>query len=558
MSMTDTSPYSLSGATQPSILRTGWKWIVLITVLLMAVTFYSDKHSHKSYTSTASVVLGSQIFASGAEPLPPDMGTAKTVATSSAKAVQSDVSITNPADTVVLDFAFKATTPALAQRGAEAVAQSFVTYQNSALVAVQKELAAKAVTGRSASTLSVEEASIITNAQLPTKPNGHSLILDLIVALFAGACLGVGVALLVDRASDRLRGVADAEILMERPVLAVVPEPMRHGASRDPVCIIRDDAELRSAYRSLRIRTEIASAEDLGVTVLVTRPHAHGGPAIPTALGLATSLAMSGRQVVLVGSDLTSAPLNKLFGTSGMAGLAEGLRNQENWESALITTSLPGLRLLTEGAETSGAEELFGQKQLSRLFTTLRRSFADVIVIDGPPLLESPESLVFVDVATVVVLDIDGRRTSRSEVRTAMGLLSEHSAAFIGAVMSASPRGMRGARWVLEDGGLTRRSGVGRSKHAVMDVFGPDRPGSKGGATVPLRGKLVAVRPTNQELPISWSDVGSEESAARQRPQDAVLTKEEGWPGAGQPTMGNAVSSISDGPGAVVSRSWIK
>jgi hypothetical protein len=241
-----------------------------------------------------------------------------------------------------------------------------------------------------------------------------------------------------------------------------------------------------------------------------------------------------------------------------MAGLAEGLRNQENWESALITTALPGLRLLTEGAETSGAEELFGQKQLSRLFTTLRRSFADIIVIDGPPLLESPESLVFVDVATVVVLDIDDRRTSRSEVRNAMGLLSEHPAAFIGAVMSASPRGLRGARWVLEDGGLTRRSGVGRATRAVMDAFGPEKPGFRGGATVPLKGKLVAVRPAIQELPISWGDVGSEESATRQRPQEAVLTREEGWPGAEQPTMGSAVSSISDGQGAVGSRSWTK
>ena len=424
MSTTETPQYSLSGATQPSIIRTGWKWIAIVTVLLLAVTFYSDKHSHKTYTSSASVVMGSEIFANGAEPLAPDMGTAKTVATSSVVVdraagslgltttqLKNDVSVTNPADTVVLVFSFKAATPLLSQHGAEAVANAFVHYQDSALAAVQQQISAKALTGHSTSILSVETATLISPAQLPTKPNGHSLVLDLIVALFAGVCLGLGVALLVDRASDRIRGLADIETLMDKPVLSIIPEPARRESSRDPVCIIRDDPLLRDTYRALRVRTEIASSDVLGVTMLVTRPNEQVGPAVPTALGLAVSLALSGRQVVLVGADLHTCPLNQLFGTTGMAGLAEGLRNQTNWESALITTALPGLRLLTEGTETYGAEDLFGQQQLSRLFTTLRRSFADVIVIDGPALAESPESLMFVDAATVVVLDVDARRT---------------------------------------------------------------------------------------------------------------------------------------------------
>jgi len=47
--------------------------------------------------------------------------------------VRNDLSVTNPADTVVLTFAFKAAKPGAAQRGAEAIAQGFVDYQNSAL-----------------------------------------------------------------------------------------------------------------------------------------------------------------------------------------------------------------------------------------------------------------------------------------------------------------------------------------------------------------------------------------------------------------------------------------
>jgi polysaccharide biosynthesis transport protein len=565
MTMTETPEFSLSGASQPSVLRTGWKWIAVVTVLLMAVTFYSDHKSHKSYTSTASVVLGSQVFASGAEPLPPDMGTAKTVATSSVVIdrassslgispthLRNDLSVTNPADTVVLTFAFKAAKPGMAQRGAQEIAQGFVRYQNSSLAAVQQQLRAKTTTGKSDSTLSVETATIISQADYPTKANGHSLLLDLIVALFAGVCLGIGTALLVDRSSDRVRGLADVEALAEKPVLAVIPQPSRHATSKDPVCIIRDDAVLRDAYRSLRVRTEISSADVLGVTMLVTRPTDQVRPAVPTALGLAVSLALSGRQVVLVGADLRACPLNQLFGTHGMAGLAEGLQNRSNWESALISTALPGLRLLTEGAQTAGAEELFGQQQLSRLFTTLRRSFADVIVVDGPPLLESPESLMFVDAATLVVLDVDGDRTSRTQLRGALGRLLDHRERMVGAVLTTGSRGWRGGAWVVGSGGLTRLGLLGRSVHAVRGLFGSA--GRK-----PTRSARTSPDSTNGEVMVHWNDVEAEVHRMQAQPDGGVLTQVEDWSREERSRQDREIEGVvSDGHGAVGSRSWTK
>jgi polysaccharide biosynthesis transport protein len=564
MSTTETPQYSLSGATQPSILRTGWKWIVIVTVLLLAVTVYSDKHGAKTYTSTASVKLDSQIFASGAEPLPPDMGTAKSVATSSVVVdpsarelgvtpthLNKDLSVSNPASTVILEFAFKAPTRAAAQRGAQTVARNFTSYQNAGLASVQEQLNAKGTLKTvSGGVPSVEPAHIISPAQLPTKPDGHSLLLDLIVALFAGVCIGLGVALLVDRSSDRIRGLADVEQLAEKPVLSLVPEPSRRESSRDPVCIIRDDAVMRDAYRALRVRTEIASADVLGVTMLVTRPNEHAAPAVPTALGLAVSLALSGRQVVLVGADMHARPLNQLFGTSGMAGLAEGLRNQTSWEAALITTALPGLRLLTEGAETNGAEELFGQQQLSRLFTTLRRSFADVIVVDGPPLLDSPESLMFVDAATLVILDVDGHRTSRTELRETMGRLTEHRDRVVGAVMTSTQRGLRRANWVVDSGGLTRRGVVARAVVALKGFLG----GSK---------KAGSHRPSedagSRDVVVHWGEVEAEVQRMQTRRDGVVLTQVDDWSREEISRQGREIdSAVNDGFGAVGTRSWIK
>jgi hypothetical protein len=299
------------------------------------------------------------------------------------------------------------------------------------------------------------------------------------------------------------------------------------------------------------VRTEISSADVLGVTMLVTRPNRNVGPALPTALGLAVSLALSGRQVVLVGADMRTCPLNKLFGTSGMAGLAEGLRNRTSWESALISTALPGLRLLTEGTETAGAEELFGQQQLTRLVTTLRRSFADVIIIDGPPLLDSPESLMFVDAATVVVLDVDGRGTSRTELRGALGRLTGHRERLVGAVMTSETRGMRRANWVVGSGGLKRLGPVGRAVKAIKGVLGgtPKRIGSYG----------ASENAGSRDVVVQWGEVEAEVRRMQSRREGVVLTQVEDWSRGEISRRGREIdSAVSDGLGAVGSRSWIK
>jgi Mrp family chromosome partitioning ATPase len=327
-------------------------------------------------------------------------------------------------------------------------------------------------------------------------------------------------------------------------VLSVIPEPARRQSSRDPIAIIRGDPVLRDAYRALRVRTELASSDVLDVAMLVTRPNANVGRTLPAALGLAVSLAMSGRQVVLVGADFAGRPLNQLFGTGEIDGLAEGLRNPTNWESALITTSLPGLLLLTEGADTDGAEELFTQQQLSRLFTSLRRSFADVIVIDGPPLVDSPDSLMFAEAATMVVLDVDIRRTNRKELMGALGHLGDYRERVVGAILSNAGRGFRRSNWVVEPGGLTRQGflsrlakGSGGSKRRIGS-HGKDR--------------------TSPGAVVHWIEVDGEIRRMQARREGVVLTQVEDWSHEDISATGIEIESfVSDGLGAVGSRSWI-
>lgn len=124
MSTKEAGELALSPTPRRSLIRCRWKWIFFVTLVVLAGATSSDKLQHRTYVSSSSVVLSPQIFGDGAEPLPADMGTAKAVASTTvvlAPAAQTlgitvddlrkDLTVTVPADTNLLTFAAKGSTP---------------------------------------------------------------------------------------------------------------------------------------------------------------------------------------------------------------------------------------------------------------------------------------------------------------------------------------------------------------------------------------------------------------------------------------------------------------
>lgn len=484
-------------ASEPqSLVRARWGCILLVTCLVVAGALGAVKKEHKSYKSSASVVVGPQVFADGAEPLPADLGTAKDLATStlvlaragralsvSPTVLHKGISITNPADTSVLVFTYTSPDPKVARRRAETIANAFCAYQNASLVAVTRQVKMVAAGGKSNSSLSVEQSKIITPAELPTSPSGHSLVLDTIVALIAGLGLGLGAALVLDRCSDRLRRPADIQAQLVKPVLAEIVLPARLSIKGDPLEAIRNTPGLVGAYRSLRVRLQDLTTEatarweptargeptapgaeprlraepghlaaQRGVTV-VASPTRRSAPGVPVALGLALSMASSGKRVVLVGADLGAGSIGALFGVADAPGLAEALSGRATAESLLLETSQPNLSVLSEGVARAQAEDLFDQARCGALFWALRLAGYEVVV-DGLALLESPESRTLVASATTVVLNVDMSRVGRAELRESASVLAGHDDSFAGAVISRArhfghPRVRVGAQGVF-------------------------------------------------------------------------------------------------------------
>jgi Mrp family chromosome partitioning ATPase/capsular polysaccharide biosynthesis protein len=434
------------------------------------------------------------MFGDGAEPLAPDLGTAKAVATSTVvlapaarklqitvASLREGLSVTVPADTNMLVISDKAATPATAFARARVVSLSVCAYQNAAIVTVAGQQAKAVSGGARSSVLAVETATLVSPAELPKSPSGHSLPLDLVVGLIAGLGLGVGVASLVDRYSKKVADQADLEDQLGKPVLAVIPRPretFKQPARRRKALSLRPDplgslgqsardANLMAAYRALRIRLQDLSAGKTGQVIVVSRLYQSISPEPRTAVGLAVSFALAGHRVVLVGADLNGTAIATLFGLTGTEGLSDQL-SRATPEVPLVGSTLENLMLLTEGCVGERALDRYEKARLAGLLGRIARWHADVVVVDGPPLLDAPEALAVVASANAVVLDVDYRHTARSDLNLALAALGSHQDRLVGVALTRE--GSRRSR------ATARRSRQASGQAAQLEL---DRPPSE-------------------------------------------------------------------------------
>src|SRR5439155_24017728 len=125
--------------------------------------------------------------------------------------------------------------------------------------------------------------------------------------------LGLGAILIRDHFDDRIRDRGDAERCLDAPVLAAVPRVSRRAGSPAFVFCRAPHSPAAEAYRYLRARLDplLTSAEG-GVVLLVAGAQRLEGRT-SVAVNLATALAHSGDNVILVDADLRRPSLSKIF-----------------------------------------------------------------------------------------------------------------------------------------------------------------------------------------------------------------------------------------------------
>jgi len=263
---------------------------------------------------------------------------------------------------------------------------------------------------------SVQVGRILRSAGLPESPSAPSNTRDGLLGLVVGLALGMGVAFFRERLDEPVRGREELEFHVGAPVLGFIPSAgwMRSLRTRGQV-----PSEAAEAFKALRVRLLHAAGKHNVASVVITSSFSGEGKTSVTA-NLATALALAGKRVVIVSADLRRPRLQNHFeGTDG-EGLAAVLTGGRQPIEALSKTDTENLWVLHAGDrnESLDPSELLGSEAMSGLLDELR-DFADLVLIDTPPLLTSSDVVALAPLTDGALFVVDPHLAQQSTVEQA-------------------------------------------------------------------------------------------------------------------------------------------
>jgi len=223
----------------------------------------------------------------------------------------------------------------------------------------------------------VDHASMVGNAPVNVKPK-----MIYMLALLIGLAIPAGLIVLMSNVDNTVQGKDDLGSVTNIPFLGVVA----HGTKSDKLAVLNNPkSAIAESFRSLRINLLYLMANKSFKVIGVTSSISGEGKTF-CSVNLSSELAMSGKRVVLIESDMRRPTFGKYFNVSDAYGLSSYL-SQENLPLADVVqrTDVENLDVISCGPIPDSAIKLLEQPKMYTLLQELKDHY-DYVVIDTPPI----------------------------------------------------------------------------------------------------------------------------------------------------------------------------
>lgn len=265
------------------------------------------------------------------------------------------------------------------------------------------------------------------------------LLLNVAVAMAAGAVAAIGIVLLNDYLDDAIHtstGAAYATGLTTMATITTIRKGFSLSSRSDVVAQYRPDSPIVEEYRLLRTHIEAASNQQ-AIRTLVVLSSSQGEGKSQTIANLAVVLARAGQRVILVDANLRQPRLHLLFDRPNTQGLTTALGIEHVAESMqhVQATEVDNLSLLASGPLPPNPAELLGSPDMLRLLEHLGEH-ADIVLCDTPALLEVSDATILARRCDAALLVVQANATRSITVRAALQRLDQFGIHAIGVVLS--------------------------------------------------------------------------------------------------------------------------
>lgn len=275
-------------------------------------------------------------------------------------------------------------------------------------------------------TQEVVPGHVITAAQQPSRPDGLSKPIVLTSGLFLGLLIGICLAFARDRQDHHIRERRDLEQLG----LDVLVNRFTLSDPTEMLCFQRASTE---SLRRLRNALLAVMPRHRGTLTVASASADVSGSA--TAACLATTLARSGIETVLVSANTHKDTLTGLHGLNDGPGLADVLRSGRPVVDCLHhVPGLPRLSVVPSGADGGLFSELLEAATLRPVIDELQQ-LADVVVLDVAPTSVNADSQTVVPLTRGLLLVTTAGVSTSDEVVDAMTQLRHVNASLLGSVV---------------------------------------------------------------------------------------------------------------------------
>ncbi|MFK4794870.1 GumC family protein [Sphingobium sp. ZW T5_29] len=259
----------------------------------------------------------------------------------------------------------------------------------------------------------------LDRAAVPSRPSSPRIGSTMLLASLGGLALGlmlVGLRHVFDDA------VTSADTLAERtnlPLLGTVP------ATERPVV---------DTFVPIASSLLLASSAGLPRSILVTS--AQEGEGKSSAVhALALALARLDRRVLVIDADMRRPRQRRLFGVTPERGISEVMTGQASADEVIVPSGVSGVSLLLSGAIPPNPAELLSTPALDALLAGVQEQY-DTVLIDAPPILGQPDTLLLAAKTQTTVLVVEWGRNHHGGLRVAVDRLRRSGSAIVGAVLT--------------------------------------------------------------------------------------------------------------------------
>ena len=253
------------------------------------------------------------------------------------------------------------------------------------------------------------------------------------LAAVVGFMVAAGAVFLVAYLQDEIRDPSEISRRWGVPVIGVITN---FAASQEPlIAMSKPRMPVSEAFRSLRTNLQFSGIETPLKTFLVTSASPSDGKS-SVAANLATVIAQSDKDVVIVDCDMRRPTMHKLFKLSNRLGLSDYfIRTPDKMTGVVKKTAVNSLSLITSGSLPPNPSELLASNKMQDVIKLLAKHF-DTVILDSPPLLAVTDALILAKSVDGVILVIDPKKTKRGAIQQAVEQLQRLDARLLGIVLN--------------------------------------------------------------------------------------------------------------------------